>query len=164
MNLWTDDNASMMEAFITSSDLSSLWAAATPTTTSNQPLQPLHSAASTSADPQQQQPPPPPQALIEGAREIWTYGIFIEGASVLGWGDGVGVRVNLNSGINPRNCFSWFGSNTRRFDREERVTTGINATVNKKKKKKNVPNSPRSRGLYFVDVDAGGWLPESRKT
>ncbi|KAF4354927.1 transcription factor MYC2 [Cannabis sativa] len=117
MNLWTDDNASMMEAFMSSSDLSSLWAAATPTTTtttSTQPLQPLHSAASTSAAPQQQQqppplpPPPPPQvapfnqetlqqrlqALIEGARESWTYAIFWQssydysGASVLGWGDG----------------------------------------------------------------------------
>ncbi|CAI0472874.1 unnamed protein product [Linum tenue] len=88
MNLWTDDNASVMEAFM-NSDLSALWP----------PPPPNH-------------PPPPPtpslppplfnqeslqqrlQALIDGARENWTYAIFwqssydFSGASVLGWGDG----------------------------------------------------------------------------
>ncbi|XP_057478945.1 transcription factor MYC2-like [Actinidia eriantha] len=88
MNLWTDDNTSMMEAFMTS-DLTSLWPPPPP------------SSASTAA------PPPPPQAfnqdtlqqrlqtLIEGARESWTYAIFwqssvvdFSGGSMLGWGDG----------------------------------------------------------------------------
>ncbi|KAF7829228.1 transcription factor MYC2-like [Senna tora] len=93
MNLWTDDNSSVMEAFMTS-DLSALW----PTTPHPQ------SCASTTTPP----PPPPPskplfnqdtlqqrlQALIEGAPECWTYAIFWQsssdysGASVLGWGDG----------------------------------------------------------------------------
>ncbi|KAA8525881.1 hypothetical protein F0562_008019 [Nyssa sinensis] len=97
MNLWTDDNASMMEAF-TTSDLSSFW--------------PPSSAASTSAtvpDPSkalnQSQPSIAPfnqetlqqrlQTLIEGARESWTYAIFwqssvvdFSGTLMLGWGDG----------------------------------------------------------------------------
>ncbi|MED6133012.1 hypothetical protein PIB30_024386 [Stylosanthes scabra] len=96
MNLWTDENSSVMEAFMSSSDLSSLW------------LPPPQSSASTSAPPlppQQQPPPPPPfnqetlqhrlQALIEGARESWTYAIFWQcsydysnGLPLLGWGDG----------------------------------------------------------------------------
>ncbi|KAJ4773447.1 Basic helix-loop-helix (bHLH) DNA-binding family protein [Rhynchospora pubera] len=92
MNLWADDNNSMMEAFLPSSDLSSSfpW---------------LSSSAAT--------PPPPPapsqpvffnqeslqqrlQTLIEGDRlPSWTYAIFWQssvdvqtGASLLGWGDG----------------------------------------------------------------------------
>ncbi|KAL6979866.1 Transcription factor myc2 [Sarracenia purpurea var. burkii] len=104
MNTWTDVNASMMEAFITS-DLTSCW--------------PLLSSASTSttatADPSQiplnQSPPAPApqslaffnqdtlqqrlQALIEGAMESWTYAIFWQSsavdytaASMLGWCDG----------------------------------------------------------------------------
>ncbi|KAF3449443.1 hypothetical protein FNV43_RR10171 [Rhamnella rubrinervis] len=116
MNLWTDENASMMEAFMSSSDLSAFWGPPQPTPHSqpSQPNQPQPSAASTSApasDParavSQPQPPPMPvapfnqetlqqrlQALIEGARENWTYAIFWQssydysGASVLGWGDG----------------------------------------------------------------------------
>ncbi|XP_050232406.1 transcription factor MYC2 [Mercurialis annua] len=95
MNLWTDDNASVMEAFM-NSDLSSFW----------QPQQ--SSTASTSAPATAAPPPSTPltphfnqetlqqrlQALIEGARESWTYAIFWQssydysGASVLGWGDG----------------------------------------------------------------------------
>ncbi|KDP34321.1 hypothetical protein JCGZ_12669 [Jatropha curcas] len=97
MNLWTDDNSSVMEAFM-NSDLSALWP-------------PPQSAASTST-------PAPPSAdpnktvinqsqpifnqetlqqrlltLIEGARESWTYAIFWQSSydyngSVLGWGDG----------------------------------------------------------------------------
>ncbi|XP_030946814.1 transcription factor MYC2-like [Quercus lobata] len=108
MNLWTsDDNASVIESFM-SSDLSSFW----PPPPSQQPQlhHQLSSAASTSA------PTPAPivsqsqpsvalfnqetlqqrlQALIEGARESWTYAIFWQSsydypssASVLGWGDG----------------------------------------------------------------------------
>lgn len=89
MNIWTDDNASMMEAFTTSTDLAGFWPPATPG--------PTTAVAAT----------PPPmyfnqetlqqrfQALIEGAKESWTYAIFWQssvdvgsGASLLGWGDG----------------------------------------------------------------------------
>ncbi|GKV52219.1 hypothetical protein SLEP1_g58808 [Rubroshorea leprosula] len=99
MNLWTDDNGSVMEAFM-SSDLTGLWP-------------PSQSSASTSTPPipdpskalAQSQPQVPPfnqetlqqrlQVLIEGARESWTYAIFWQssyeypGAAVLGWGDGL---------------------------------------------------------------------------
>ncbi|KAF7809497.1 transcription factor MYC2-like [Senna tora] len=96
MNLWSDDNSSVMEAFM-SSDLSSLW----PT-----PPQPQSSASTTTPGPLSQSQQPSLchfnqetlqqrlQALIEGARESWTYAIFWQsscdysGASVLGWGDG----------------------------------------------------------------------------
>ncbi|KAG6636189.1 hypothetical protein CIPAW_11G093600 [Carya illinoinensis] len=95
MNLWTsEDNPSVIESFM-SSDLSA------------QQLQP-QSSASTSADPTKALPQSQPsgalfnqetlqqrlQALIEGARESWTYAIFWQssydysGASILGWGDG----------------------------------------------------------------------------
>ncbi|KAL5550958.1 hypothetical protein UlMin_001134 [Ulmus minor] len=112
--MWSDDNASMMEAFMSSSDLSAFWAA--PTTQqaaphhSQQP-QPQQSSASTSAPSAsdqaralaqcQTQPPifnqetlqQRLQALIDGARENWTYAIFWQpdyndGNSVLAWGDG----------------------------------------------------------------------------
>ncbi|KAK7317784.1 hypothetical protein RJT34_02306 [Clitoria ternatea] len=89
MNLWTDDNSSVMEAFMSSPDLSSIW------------LPTPQSAASTTTP-----GAPPPhfnqetlqqrlQALIEGARESWTYAIFWQysydyssATSLLGWGDG----------------------------------------------------------------------------
>ncbi|XP_048447494.1 transcription factor MYC2-like [Pyrus x bretschneideri] len=114
MNLWTDDNASLMEAFMSSSDMASFWAPppAQPTPQpAHAPLQP-QSSASTSDYPRapvsaQFQPSATPfnqetlmqrlQALIEGARESWTYAIFWQssydysGASagaVLGWGEG----------------------------------------------------------------------------
>ncbi|XP_068305624.1 transcription factor MYC2-like [Pyrus communis] len=114
MNLWTDDNASLMEAFMSSSDMASFWAPppAQPTPQpTHAPLQP-QSSASTSDYPKapvsaQFQPSATPfnqetlmqrlQALIEGARESWTYAIFWQssydysGASagaVLGWGEG----------------------------------------------------------------------------
>ncbi|GMJ12506.1 JASMONATE INSENSITIVE 1 [Hibiscus trionum] len=100
MNLWTDDNASVMEAFM-SSDLSSIWP-------------PPQSSASTTAPPAPAPAPAPAppasslpqshlsqeslqqrlQALIEGARESWTYAIFWQSSydysatTVLGWGDG----------------------------------------------------------------------------
>ena len=108
MNLWTsDDNASVIESFM-SSHLSTFW----PPPPSQQPQlhHQLSSAASTLT------PTPAPivsqsqpsvalfnretvqqrlQALIEGARESWTYAIFWESsydysssASVLRWGDG----------------------------------------------------------------------------
>ncbi|XP_002467448.1 transcription factor MYC2 [Sorghum bicolor] len=101
MNLWTDDNASMMEAFMASADLPTFpWGATAGGGNSS-------AAAAT--------PPPPPQmpaaamapgfnqdtlqqrlqAMIEGSSETWTYAIFWQssldaatGASLLGWGDG----------------------------------------------------------------------------
>ncbi|CAL9205787.1 transcription factor MYC2-like [Musa acuminata AAA Group] len=102
MNLWADDNASMMEAFMASVDLPGFsWAAVPPTPT------PPCAAASSSLDHPAAAATPAPayfsqetlqqrlQALIEGARESWTYGIFWQssvdaatGASFLGWGDG----------------------------------------------------------------------------
>ncbi|KAB2632237.1 BHLH domain class transcription factor [Pyrus ussuriensis x Pyrus communis] len=114
MNLWTDDNASLMEAFMSSSDMASFWApppAQPAPQPAHAPLQP-QSSASTSDYPKapvsaQFQPSATPfnqetlmqrlQALIEGARESWTYAIFWQssydysGASagaVLGWGEG----------------------------------------------------------------------------
>ncbi|RYQ81538.1 hypothetical protein Ahy_Scaffold1g107438 isoform J [Arachis hypogaea] len=87
MNLWTDDNSSVMEAFMTSSDLSSLWPPPPP------PPQSASSAAVFNQDTLQQRL----QALIEGARESWTYAIFWQSSydypssastAVLGWGDG----------------------------------------------------------------------------
>ncbi|CAN6678048.1 unnamed protein product [Malus baccata var. baccata] len=110
-NMWTDDNASLMDAFINSSDLTSFWAAppAQPTPQpAHVPVQP-QSSASTSDYPKppvaaQFQPSVTPfnqetlmqrlQALIDGARESWTYAIFWQssydysGAAVLGWGEG----------------------------------------------------------------------------
>ncbi|XP_068469037.1 transcription factor MYC2-like [Phaseolus vulgaris] len=80
MNLWTDDNSSVMEAFMSSPDLSSIWP----------PPAPPQSAAVFNQDTLQHRL----QALIEGARESWTYAIFWQhsydysGSALLGWGDG----------------------------------------------------------------------------
>ncbi|XP_075654688.1 transcription factor MYC2-like [Castanea sativa] len=116
MNLWTsDDNASVIESFM-SSDLSNFW----PPPPSQQQQPQLHHQPSSAASTSTPTPTPTPtparivsqsqpsvalfnqetlqqrlQALIEGARESWTYAIFWQssydysnGASVLGWGDG----------------------------------------------------------------------------
>jgi transcription factor MYC2 len=98
MNLWTDDNASMMEAFMASADLPAFpWgapagggassAAATPPP----PQMPAAMAPAFNQDTLQQRL----QAMIDGSRETWTYAIFWQssvdagtGASLLGWGDG----------------------------------------------------------------------------
>ncbi|KAF8097087.1 hypothetical protein N665_0295s0009 [Sinapis alba] len=85
-NLWTtDDNTSMMEAFLSSSDMSALWLPETSTASATAP-----SPAGFNQETLQQRL----QALIEGTNEGWTYAIFwqpsydFSGASVLGWGDG----------------------------------------------------------------------------
>ncbi|XVE65296.1 hypothetical protein DITRI_Ditri07aG0169500 [Diplodiscus trichospermus] len=105
MNLWTDDNASVMEAFM-SSDLSALW----PPTQSSASTSTVAAAAAAAGNDLsksslgQSQPSVSLlnqdtlqqrlQALIEGARECWTYAIFWQssydysGTTVLGWGDG----------------------------------------------------------------------------
>ncbi|KAM0059792.1 putative transcription factor bHLH family [Helianthus debilis subsp. tardiflorus] len=87
----SDDNSSMMDAFI-SSDMTSIWP--TPTTTTTTTI--TTSSASTSIihdpfnpDTLQQRL----QTLIDTAREPWTYAIFwqssvIDYSPVLGWGDG----------------------------------------------------------------------------
>ncbi|KAF8098005.1 hypothetical protein N665_0276s0006 [Sinapis alba] len=87
MNLWTtDDNASMMEAFMSSADMSALWQSETATA----PAPAMEIPAGFSQETLQQRL----QALIEGTHEGWTYAIFwqpsydFSGASVLGWGDG----------------------------------------------------------------------------
>ncbi|XP_020216494.1 transcription factor MYC2 [Cajanus cajan] len=80
MNLWTDENSSVMEAFMSASDLSPIWP----------PPAPPQSTAAFNQDTLQHRL----QALIEGARESWTYAIFWQssydysGSSLLGWGDG----------------------------------------------------------------------------
>ncbi|KAL4342024.1 hypothetical protein GQ457_08G025300 [Hibiscus cannabinus] len=99
MNLWTDDNASVMEAFM-SSDLSSIWPPPPPP--------PQHSSAYTSTPAALPPAPLDPskshlnqeslqhrlQALIDGARHSWTYAIFWQSSydysatTLLGWGDG----------------------------------------------------------------------------
>ncbi|KAL6905383.1 hypothetical protein ACP4OV_002984 [Aristida adscensionis] len=104
MNLWTDDNASMMEAFMASADLPAFpWgapggggggsAAATPPPPASQSQQMAAAAMAPafSQDSLQQRL----QAIIEGSRDAWTYAIFWQqsvdggtGASLLGWGDG----------------------------------------------------------------------------
>ncbi|KAL1212989.1 Transcription factor MYC2 [Cardamine amara subsp. amara] len=96
MNLWTtDDNVSMMEAFMSSSDTSSLWPPATTTTSTATlsapaPTMEISAPAGFNQETLQQRL----QALIEGTHEGWTYAIFwqpsydFSGASVLGWGDG----------------------------------------------------------------------------
>ncbi|GAB4834741.1 hypothetical protein Ancab_033005 [Ancistrocladus abbreviatus] len=124
MNLWADDNGSMMEAFMaSSSDLPSVfgggsgagggvWPSPSPPTihvsnftssnhhqstskqflSESQPNQPSSSTSMSllSLDSLQQRL----QALIDGARQSWTYAIFWQfssgftGQSLLGWGDG----------------------------------------------------------------------------
>ncbi|KFK45000.1 hypothetical protein AALP_AA1G331100 [Arabis alpina] len=96
MNLWTtDDNASMMEAFMSSSDISSLWPPATTSTPAtatsvSTAAMDIPAPAGFSQETLQQRL----QALIEGTHEGWTYAIFWQpsydysGASVLGWADG----------------------------------------------------------------------------
>ncbi|KAJ6712062.1 TRANSCRIPTION FACTOR MYC2 [Salix purpurea] len=95
MNLWTDDNATVMEAFMNSSDLFSPWAPPPQSSTSTSTP-----AAAAAAEPSektmlsQETLQQRLQTLIEGACESWTYAIFWQtsydysGASVLGWGDG----------------------------------------------------------------------------
>ncbi|KAG6510527.1 transcription factor MYC2-like [Zingiber officinale] len=77
MNLWTDDNSSVMDGFIASADLQGFPWVPPPLSFNQDSLQ--HRL----------------QALIDGARHSWTYGIFWQssldtdsGSSLLVWGDG----------------------------------------------------------------------------
>ncbi|XP_028754622.1 transcription factor MYC4 [Neltuma alba] len=98
MNIWTDDNSSVMDAFI-GSDLSSLWppqqsSASTTTTTGTDPTKAFSQNHLSVCIFNQETLQQRLQALIEKASESWTYAIFWQsscdhsGASVLGWGDG----------------------------------------------------------------------------
>ncbi|KAJ0989946.1 hypothetical protein J5N97_008302 [Dioscorea zingiberensis] len=90
MNLWTDDNGSMMEAFMATNDLPSFaWPPATPG--------PATAPAASPGPPyfNQETLQQRFQMLIDSARERWTYAIFWQssvdmasGNSFLGWGDG----------------------------------------------------------------------------
>ncbi|KAJ4957455.1 hypothetical protein NE237_024566 [Protea cynaroides] len=96
MNLWTDDNASMMEAFLASDMGGFGWASSSSASNTINTADPSRTFAQLqpsmllSQETLQQRL----QALIEGARESWTYAIFwqfstdISGGSILGWGDG----------------------------------------------------------------------------
>ncbi|XP_031248766.1 transcription factor MYC2-like [Pistacia vera] len=91
INLWTDDNGSVMEAFMTS-DLTGLWP---PSQSSASTPDPSKTHLPSSSQPFNQETLQQRlQQLIEGARESWTYAIFWQsscdysGASLLGWGDG----------------------------------------------------------------------------
>ncbi|KAL0913377.1 hypothetical protein M5K25_016835 [Dendrobium thyrsiflorum] len=83
MNLWTDDNASMMEAFMPTNEFHGLgWT-------------PMPAPAPTPAYFSQETLQQRLQILIEGAKESWAYAIFWQssvdvcsGATLLGWGDG----------------------------------------------------------------------------
>lgn len=101
MNMWaasadaSDDNASMMEAFI-SSDQPPFWAPPTSRYPSTAMAPPHHTSSTASSvvlnqETLQQRL----QTLIDGARETWTYAIFWQSSvvdfatpSLLGWGDG----------------------------------------------------------------------------
>ncbi|XP_020572186.1 transcription factor MYC2-like [Phalaenopsis equestris] len=93
MNLWTDDNASMMEAFMASDVQIFPW---TPAPASETHIPTLSSAPGGVPEYFNQETLQHRlQMLIEGARESWTYAIFWQssvdvgfGASILGWGDG----------------------------------------------------------------------------
>ncbi|KAI4312945.1 hypothetical protein MLD38_037729 [Melastoma candidum] len=131
MNLWSEYNASMMEAFMTS-DLSSFWSSTT-SSSSALPSQPTHQPPFPDFTPSHQhQPPPQPgasapnpfdpavktlnqetlqrrlQSLIDSAAPInWTYAIFWQSSCdhslgpLLGWGDGY-YRGDPKSGNSPK--------------------------------------------------------------
>ncbi|KAF5734292.1 Transcription factor [Tripterygium wilfordii] len=106
MNLWMDDNTSVMEAFMSTNDLIALWpppqssasASTTPAATASALPEASKSSSLTHSQPSvnfnQETLQQRLQALIEGASECWTYAIFWQssydysGSSVLGWGDG----------------------------------------------------------------------------
>ncbi|KAE8726831.1 Transcription factor MYC2 [Hibiscus syriacus] len=105
-NLWSDDNVSVMDAFM-SSDISSFWPPPPPPQSSASTSTPV---AAVGTDPfkstlaGQSHPSVSPlnqdslqqrlQALLECARNCWTYAIFWQssydssGTAALGWGDG----------------------------------------------------------------------------
>ncbi|KAK9006184.1 hypothetical protein V6N11_035229 [Hibiscus sabdariffa] len=102
MNLWSDDDAPVMDASM-SSDISSLWppqsSASTSTPTVAIGSDPLKSSLAAQSHPSvsllsQDSLQQRLQALLEGASNYWTYAIFWQssydysGSASLGWGDG----------------------------------------------------------------------------
>ncbi|KAE8731938.1 Transcription factor MYC2 [Hibiscus syriacus] len=105
VNLWSDDNASVMDAFM-SSDISSLWPPPPPQSSASTftPVAAVGTDPFKSSLAAQSHPSVSPlnqdslqqrlQALLEGARNCWTYAIFWQssyvssGTAALGWGDG----------------------------------------------------------------------------
>lgn len=94
INPWSDDNGSVMDAFI-SSDLSGLWPPTQSSASTADPTKNHHIPSSSSSQLFNQETLQQRLLqLIEGAREGWTYAIFWQsscdytGASLLGWGDG----------------------------------------------------------------------------
>ncbi|KAK0589752.1 hypothetical protein LWI29_018061 [Acer saccharum] len=95
INLWSDDNGSVMDAFM-SSDLSGLWPPSQSSASTADPTKTHHHMISSTSSQlfNQETLQQRLQQLIEGARESWTYAIFWQssydysGASLLGWGDG----------------------------------------------------------------------------
>ncbi|XP_043695716.1 transcription factor MYC2-like [Telopea speciosissima] len=97
MNMWTDDNSSMMEAFMISDFSGFGWGSSSSASTIVNTAEPTKTLAQpqTSMFLNQETLQQRLLSLIEGARENWTYAIFwqssvdnISGSSLLGWGDG----------------------------------------------------------------------------
>ncbi|KAJ4951463.1 hypothetical protein NE237_028295 [Protea cynaroides] len=96
MNIWTDDNSSMMEAFMVSDFNGFGWASSASASTIPNVTEPSKTLAQpqTSLLLNQETLQQRLLTLIESARECWTYAIFwqssidISGNSLLGWGDG----------------------------------------------------------------------------
>ncbi|GMI63906.1 JASMONATE INSENSITIVE 1 [Hibiscus trionum] len=105
INLWSDDNASVMDASM-SSDISSLWPQSSASTSAPAPApavavgpDPFKSSLAAQSHPSvsalnQDSLQQRLQALLEGVSNCWTYAIFWQssydysGSAALGWGDG----------------------------------------------------------------------------
>ncbi|XP_010530031.1 PREDICTED: transcription factor MYC4 [Tarenaya hassleriana] len=138
INLWTaDDDASVMEAFV-SSDHSALWPPAPPaeqlSAGGDHPQQPAAAQSRLNEDTLQQRL----QALIEGARETWTYAIYWqlsydsiagggdgEGTAFLGWGDGY-YKGEEDKGKSKKRCSS---VNAVEQEHRKRVIRELNALI-----------------------------------
>ncbi|KAK1324656.1 Transcription factor MYC2 [Acorus calamus] len=97
MNLWTDDNVSMMEAFMASTaDMSAYpWPPSTPVTALDQAKSMASAAQAAAPYFNQETLQQRLITLIEEAKDTWTYAIVWQssvdpssGTSLLGWGDG----------------------------------------------------------------------------
>ncbi|KAK1274382.1 Transcription factor MYC2 [Acorus gramineus] len=97
MNLWTDDNVSMMEAFMASTaDMSSYpWTPSTPVAAVDQAKSMASAAQAAAPYFNQETLQQRLITLIEEAKDTWTYAIVWQssvdpssGTSLLGWGDG----------------------------------------------------------------------------
>ncbi|XP_065877463.1 transcription factor MYC2-like [Euphorbia lathyris] len=94
MNLWTDDNASVMEAFM-NSDLAALWPPPQSAASTSTPAPPDPAKAQSHSLFNQENLQNRLQGVIEGGTYgCWTYAIYwqssydFSGTAVLGWGDG----------------------------------------------------------------------------